>query len=362
MSKVLIRTDASNSTGMGHLNRCVSLARHFEIEGIESLLILRHASDNIVTGFKNQGLNISVLEKCGSLYDEALLISNRFASQYSAIVFDFSHYQIMSRVEELIPYFKILHNSFSATLLIDGLDDTAIIDHIEPSIDVVVTPYIGAKCRSADENPGFRHWAGPAYFIFPPEFTSINWDRQVRGKAKNLLVSMGGSDPYELTLMIIDALQLLESEIICRVVVGPGFTESLKLKIEKACAVIPCCKIVFGLPTLIRHLQWADIAISASGLTKYEMAYAGVPSLQLSFNAKIAAANAQDETKGFYLDLGLYTETTSLDIANEIDALVRSFERRREMVRLGQALFSKTGLDSLIREVRGNIVDSINCN
>jgi UDP-2,4-diacetamido-2,4,6-trideoxy-beta-L-altropyranose hydrolase len=361
MIKVLIRTDASNATGMGHINRCVSLARHLEAEGMEPLFVLRYISGNVVGDYRKLGIKIFLLEEDCSLNDEACLLAERFASQYPAIVFDFSHYQNMALVEKFVPYFELLQSAFLTTFLIDGLNDTAIIDHIDPAIDVVITPYISAEDRSPGRCRGFRHWTGPSYFIFAPEYTSENWQREVRSTVERLLITMGGSDPYELTLIIIDALKLLESDVRCRVVIGPGFSEDLKLKIKDKCLLIPFCEIVVAPPTLVPHLKWAEMAISASGLTKYEMALTGVPSLQLSFNQQIAETTAEYEKEGFYRDLGLFTERTPIDIAFEIDELARNFEIRKSMIKRGQALFGESGIQRLIRAVRDGKIDQVNC-
>jgi len=359
MIKAIIRTDASNAIGMGHINRCVSLARHLEAEGMESLFVLRHVSGNVVEDYRKLGINIYLLEENCSIDDEAHLLAERFASQYSAIVFDFSHYQNMTIIQDYVSYFELLQYAFKTTFLIDGFNDTAIIDHIDTAMDVVITPYIGAEDHSHDGSRGYWHWAGPSYFIFAPEYTSEDWQREVRCTAERLLVTMGGSDPYGLTLIVLDALKLLATNVHCRIVIGSGFSNDLKLKARKKCLSLPFCEIIDAPPNLVKHLKWAEMAISASGLTKYEMALAGVPSLQISFNRKIAETTAAYEKEGFYRDLGLYTERTPQEIAVEVDVLARNSEIRKNMIKRGQALFDESGVKRLICAVRDSRIEQI---
>ena len=57
----------------------------------------------------------------------------------------------------------------------------------------------------------------------------------------------------------------------------------------KQCLSIPFCEIIDAPPNLVTHLKWAEMAISASGLTKYEMALAGVPSLHILMSQGLVA-------------------------------------------------------------------------
>jgi UDP-2,4-diacetamido-2,4,6-trideoxy-beta-L-altropyranose hydrolase len=353
MTKVLIRADASNTIGMGHINRCLSLARQMEDEEIESLFVLKYVSDNVAEDYQKLGINIVFLAEDCSLDDEVHFIIEHFASQYSVVLFDFSHYQNMERIQDFVPYFEALQNAFTQTFLIDGFNDTAIINYIDPAMDVVITPYIGAKDHSTDKSIGYRHWTGPSYFIFAPEYLSENWYREVPSTIECLLITMGGSDPCELTLVVLDALKLLPENIHCRVVIGSGFSDDLNEKVKKQCFSLPLCEIVNAPQNLAAHLKWAEMAISASGLTKYEMALTGVPSLQLSPNSELAETTATYEKEGFYKDLGLYTERTPQGIAEDIVALAKNSKKRRDMIEHGQALFVEPGIKRLINAIRG---------
>ncbi|MCP4160210.1 MAG: hypothetical protein GY760_09070 [Deltaproteobacteria bacterium] len=349
MRKVLIRTDASNSIGMGHINRCVSLSLHLKAEGMDTLFVLNYESDIILENYINSGLNIVMLCTC-SLNEEALFLVEHLSSKYSSIVFDFSHYQNMERIKDFVPYFELLNCSFN-TFLIDGFNDTAIIKYINPEVDVVITPYIGAEDHS-NRSKVYKHWVGPSYFIFSIEYTLEEWKRYVPSIAENLLVTMGGSDPYEMTLVVLDALKLISLKIHCRIIIGSGFSVSLIEKIKNQCFSLPLCEIVEKPKNLVTHLKWADMAISASGLTKYEMALTGVPSLQMSFNKDLAKITANQEKEGFYRDLGLYIERTSEEIVNEIEDLAKKSDYRENMIKKGQALFQKSGIKRFVKYVR----------
>jgi UDP-2,4-diacetamido-2,4,6-trideoxy-beta-L-altropyranose hydrolase len=353
---VLIRTDASNEIGMGHVNRCISIARYLEEEQIKTLFVLRYASSAVVAELKRLGAEFFLLDERCRPKKEAEYLSNYFAQDYPVALFDFAHYPSMEIVDEFHAYFELLNSVFKTTVLIDGFKDTAIVDHIDPAIDIVITPYIGADKQGFQQKRAFRHLAGPAYFIFTPEYVSEHWRREVRHKAEKILVSMGGSDPYDLTLTIMAALALVKTEIHCRIIVGPDFSNHLTKRIEEQCRVLPFCEIVIAPPNLVPHLKWAEMAIGASGLTKYEMAFAGVPSLQLSFNAELADLTAQYEKEGFYRNLGLFSKSNPETIAREIDTLVVDFKARQSMIERGQAMFDLSGWQQLIRIIKSGIM------
>ncbi|MCD4743187.1 MAG: hypothetical protein K8R67_11995, partial [Desulfobacteraceae bacterium] len=158
---------------------------------------------------------------------------------------------------------------------------------------------------------------------------------------------------------VLDALKLLPAKIHCRVVIGSGFSDDLKDKVSKQCLSIPFCEIVDEPKNLVTQLKWAEMAISASGLTKYEMALTGVPSLQISYNRELAETTAVYEKEGFYRDLGLYIELTPQGIVDELTKLAKDFKSRKSMIKRGQSLFYGSGMKHFLCALRDGKIDDV---
>ncbi len=145
-----------------------------------------------------------------------------------------------------------------------------------------------------------------------------------------LLVSMGGSDPYGLTLRTARALAGLDSVFRARFVIGPGFTNR-----EKTARTIVALKSNFetieGADNLTTEYASADLALAAFGVTAYELAAFGVPALYLGISEDHVLSASAFEHAGMGISLGLAERADDKAIASAVWALLGNAERRREM-------------------------------
>jgi spore coat polysaccharide biosynthesis predicted glycosyltransferase SpsG len=99
-------------------------------------------------------------------------------------------------------------------------------------------------------------------------------------------------------------------------------------------------------------MLWCDLAITGSGLTKYEMAVTGTPSLQLSFSEDHAAVNESFVKNGTAKHLGVYDAVSLRSISEEITGLLDNFGKRRFMSEAGKGLLDGLGTGRLIEAIR----------
>jgi UDP-2,4-diacetamido-2,4,6-trideoxy-beta-L-altropyranose hydrolase len=99
-------------------------------------------------------------------------------------------------------------------------------------------------------------------------------------RPKTLLVTMGGSDPDNVTLKVIEALVSAgELGLQAWIVIGPGNSHGPSLEAAAAgCRWIQLMRSPSNLPALMSQ---SDMAITAGGSTVWELAYFGVPSIVL---------------------------------------------------------------------------------
>jgi spore coat polysaccharide biosynthesis predicted glycosyltransferase SpsG len=87
----------------------------------------------------------------------------------------------------------------------------------------------------------------------------------------SVVVSMGGSDTYGLTLDVVRALS--ERKLAATVVIGPGFAHEAGLAKLLDIGMI----VKRSIPSLAEEFSRHDLAITAGGITPFEANAAGLP-------------------------------------------------------------------------------------
>lgn len=144
------------------------------------------------------------------------------------------------------------------------------------NVDTVVIPYVGAEAPS---DPGAtRYLVGPEYFVLRPELAQLRGMRAaLRRQSDRIAVSLGGADPGRRTIAVCEALASAGRPLEVRVVIGPAFAED-HLRELRVFADTHGVSLMRG-DDLPSALVWCDLFITADGLTKYEAAALGSPTL-----------------------------------------------------------------------------------
>lgn len=144
----------------------------------------------------------------------------------------------------------------------------------------------GAGARYADLNvaalvfekledlKGARVLSGSDYLILDQEINS--YQRIRLGPVHSVLVSMGGSDTHGVTVKV--AHYLAPLQIPTTIVLGPGFEHSRELD----AVIAPSFEIKHALPSLIAEFPRHDLVITGGGVTPFEAAASGLPSIVIS--------------------------------------------------------------------------------
>jgi len=146
----------------------------------------------------------------------------------------------------------------------------------------------------------------------------------------NIVVSMGGSDPLDLTRLAARGLAKITVPFQARFIIGPGFrgAPALSREIE---GMSPAFEVVQGLDDLGAEFAAADLALITFGVTAYELGAMGVPALYLAISDDHALSASSFENAGMGAVLGLGRVVRPDDIARGIWKLLLDSERRRDM-------------------------------
>jgi spore coat polysaccharide biosynthesis predicted glycosyltransferase SpsG len=163
------------------------------------------------------------------------------------------------------------------------------------------------------------------------------------------LVTLGGADPDNVTLKVIQALQEATVEELEAVVVVGGSNphyKKLLAAVEKPEVSIELRKNVTNMPEL---MAWADVAIAAGGSTTWELAFMGLPSLLIVLAENQKAICQKLGKMGITLSLGEYRQQSLNNLTRSIWGLLPALEQRQQMSKKGRTLVDSLGSQRVVQ-------------
>lgn len=265
--KVIIRTDASVKIGSGHVMRCLTIAQKLRTAGCNVKFWMEPLTGNLINYLTEHNFKNILEPEHADLY-----------------ILD--HYELNTDWESSIRYY---------TKKIVVIDDLA----RKHDCDLILDPNVVPNYESRYDGKVPLHCVkllGPQYLVMRDEFIEARQRLKKRkDEIKRLLIFMGGTDPTNETMKILQALRLFSFEHI-DVVVGSG--NPFRQQIKDICADRGYkfhCQIDYMAQLMLQ----ADFAIGAGGTTMWERFYVGLPS-----SATIVADN-QSVTTEFAASLGV---------------------------------------------------------
>jgi UDP-2,4-diacetamido-2,4,6-trideoxy-beta-L-altropyranose hydrolase len=268
---ILIRADASVSMGTGHVMRCLALAQAWQDRGGRVVYAMAETAPGMVE--RLNGANIEVVKlsaapgsECDAMETAAIARSQAF----EWVVLDGYHFSVdyQRRLKEAGPQLLLL-------------DDFGALGHYWADLILNQDP-IADEQLYVNRETYSKVLLGTRYTFIRREFRNyIRPRRRATATARRLLITLGGSDPENVTETVIRSLNAVEvDELKATVLVGPSNPH--KRQLEKAAA--DCNKHVQLLcnpPDIPAHMAACDMAITAGGSTVWELAYFRVPCVVL---------------------------------------------------------------------------------
>jgi len=329
--QVLFRCDGSARLGYGHLIRCLALADEMRAGygcGIifaiapekESLAILRKA-----------GYRIEVI---GNESEEEFL--SRLVAEINpdAVVFD--------NLIELDR--QVLDRWRQRGIIIVAIDDPT---SKRLAADLVFYPPVPQVNKMNWRGFCGELFSGWQWVILRREFFARYNGSPGQGKDKTLVVvTMGGSDPKGLTLKAVEALEVLGEDFDTSILLGPGFSydnalQSLLRTSSRQYNVFRNHDDVSGL------FAKADLAVASFGVTAYELAASGVPSILLCISEDHVLSASAFEAAGIGLNLGLSNDIETERIGQAVRNLINNRQLRDNMSAKARSLVDGKGVQRI---------------
>jgi len=338
MKPLMIRSDASPEIGTGHIMRCLALAEAWQDTGGEVVFILAYDTPAMEARLKKEGFRIlHISQKSGTIgdADETALIAHEHGADW--IVVDGYHFGA--------EYQKTIKDAGLCLLFID---DYGHANHY--FADIVLNQNIYADMSFYQHyEPYTRFLLGMKYVLLRKEFLQWSgWHRDIPEAARKILVTLGGSDPDNVTLKITEAVKTVDLDGLEVVVVVGGTNLHFDLIHEtvKDLSNFTLIKNAENMPEL---MAWADIAITAGGSTCWELAFMGVPCIiiTLAENQKLISKHISQKIS--CINLGSYEEISIEKLYNAIYLLLSSFEKRLEISQKAQRLVDGEGANLIVK-------------
>jgi spore coat polysaccharide biosynthesis predicted glycosyltransferase SpsG len=161
---------------------------------------------------------------------------------------------------------------------------------------------------------------------------------------------MGGCDLLGLTGKVIRALAEIEVDPPPELCVVLGLEDGKQRELSHALARFRHPPVMLVNPDNMNELMsWCDLAITAGGLTKYETAVTGTPSVVLSQALHQALIMERFSNAGTTIHLGYGPEVREDTIAETVRALLNDYPRRKQMSLAGKQLVDGKGLERVLQ-------------
>ena len=330
--QLLIRADASTAIGNGHVMRCLAIAQAWQdaggsvyficAEGLPSTLHERLIEEDIQVKL--------ISSKSGSLADAQETIAIATALSTKIIVVDGYCFGA--------DYQRWLKDADLSVLFID---DNGHAEHY--SADWVLNQNIHAdESLYSSREPDTQLLLDTQYSLLRREFWAWRGQtKQVADIAQNILVTMGGGDPDNVTQKVLSAIEHIPNLHIKAVVGGSNpHLASLQTFVAQSESQI---ELLYNVKDMPKLMDWSDIAISAGGSTVWELCLMGVPSILIvTADNQIGIANGLNKAQ-VALYLGELETVEEETITETLQMLLNDNPLRQDMAERGRELVDGYG-------------------
>ena len=336
---LLIRADASARTGTGHMMRCIALAQAWRRSGGTAVFVSAETTAALEARLSGEGFqSVRIPVTPGTKEDRAK--TAEIAKVHNAFGIVADSYNFGS------DYQCAIHAAGIRLLFIDDNGHAG-----EYAADLVLNQNLASdETLYARREPHTRLLLGPRYALLREEFLRWqDWHREIPEVARKVLVTLGGSDPDNVTACVVEALRGLNVEM--RIIVG-GSNPHFDLL---SSAVSPPSSVIRDATNMPELMAWADVAITAGGSTCWELAFMGLPSVVMVLADNQAASAQRLHDVGVVFSVGRAAECPPNVLANALDNLINDAARRRKQSECGRVLVDGRGADRVAAAIRGEL-------
>ena len=338
---LVLRADATASSGTGHLMRVLALAQAWRDRGGRGRWLVAAGPETLLAQIEREGIPLDRLSiEVGADADAACV--------RDALMRDSSAIAVLDGEGFDDGYLDALAGVSRRVLLIDDMAERP-----RYPVGFVLNQNAHADRAQYPADSTGRFLLGLRYVLLRREFVSSPPPRTIPTVARHLLVTFGGADPTRMTARTIAALGRLpgriRSGLSVRVIVGAANPDASAIAAMIAALdagmQIELKRAVTDMPS---EMAWADLALTSGGSTVWELARTGCPSLVVEtvpVERLLASGLAR---AGLFALLGAEGDLDVQSLADEIAARAEDGAWRAEMSALGRQLVDGDGASRVV--------------
>jgi UDP-2,4-diacetamido-2,4,6-trideoxy-beta-L-altropyranose hydrolase len=319
--------------------RCHALAQELERRGIKPWFASRHVAGDPANQFEASGYPLVPLE--GTSSTEQAAISGHVPRDtrrrpFAALVMD--HYGLGAE------WLNQARRLATRRLVIDDLADRSLPCEllVNPNLGVAPGAYTGLVA------PATRLLLGVRFVLLRPPFrTTRAAGRHPAGAVRNVLVTMGGSDPSGASTTAVTAVRSALPTARIEVVLGPLYPgEPVRgpgIHLHRS----------IGDEAMAQLMMDADIAIGAGGTTSWERCALGLPTVILRIARNQDAIARRLDAAGAAVDAGPVEQLDVAALSGLIRQLADDRSRRQAMSDRAWDLVDGRGVERVAHHLDG---------
>ena len=336
LPRVLFCVDGGSEMGMGHVYRSLAVAKGLTkvVPHADVCFLMRADLPEGVQHIARAGYTIRVAPVHGVHTD-----TDTDVDVIIGVIRDYSPNIIINDRPFLEDdYLRALAGLGASTInLVDSLDD---IEKPSELASIIIATMQEGEVELDD------YHAGPAFAILRDSFQEKANETPtippaILEEGRKIVVSFGGSDPQNLTMKALSALDGV-ADVSVTVVLGPayGYRTELDALVAKL-SVKP--EILKNVEHMADILFESDLVLCSGGMTVFEIAALGRPGIVLCQNTRERERMEGFARYGTILHLGLGTEVSEETIRKKAEELVKDRDRRERMSDAGARLVDARG-------------------
>lgn len=342
--KLAFRSDGGAKIGMGHIMRCLSLAKASLEFGHEVVFLTKYSEGYeaiIQSGFQTLLLEEDKAWSLSSELDQISKILNKLTIEVLVV----DTYSVNEA------YLNQLKEQVNLLVYIDDINS------FEYPVDVILNGNITGEYMGYEIYfKGKQLLLGPKYNLIRDEFKNLK-KRELSEDVRKIMITTGGSDPFNTTKRIIEIIrgESCLDNIELNIIVGNSFKniESLEEQSEKHKNIV----LYKNVSRISEIMLNCDIAISSCGSTLYELCACGTPTLGfiLADNQELIAKSMSEE--GYIRLWGWHNEIVDRQMVDSLKAIVSDYETRRIMSEKQQQLVDGRGAERVVKEIESVLAE-----
>jgi UDP-2,4-diacetamido-2,4,6-trideoxy-beta-L-altropyranose hydrolase len=338
--RLLIRADASEQIGSGHLMRSLALAQAWQDSRGAVCLVARLLPGTLERRWREENIEVRQFTGAGDDARQTAELAREIGADW--VVLD--GYQFGPEFQ------RAIKNAGLMLLVVD--DDGRSRDYVADLI-LNQAPY-AVQDLYPRRGSSTELLLGTRYALLRREFIQARPpDRECPPSARRMLVTLGGGDPDNCTRTILEAIAVIE-KLTTIVVVGPSNPRAAELE-QLARRAGGRITVQRNPPDMSQLMTWADLAISAAGSTCWELAFMGLPMLLVVLaNNQLPGATSLNKL-GVARNLGWHCELSVDKVRAAIMQVIDDPTLRASMSRKGLQLIDGRGASRAVTEMRSRL-------